>query len=100
MLKSVDISEDINIRESGFGGWYIKSQYTADEIELSPSEMDAIAKYSPLMKNLLDASKLALVELDRIGSDIGFEPDRYRERIAALSALSRAVRNVEGKNAR
>ena len=43
---------------------------------------------------LLDACKLALVELDRIGSDIGFEPDRYRERIKALDALSRVVRKV------
>ena len=43
---------------------------------------------------LLAASKLALVELDRIGSDIGFEPDRYQERINALDALSRAIRKV------
>ena len=43
---------------------------------------------------LLAACKLALTELDRIGSDIGFEPDRYQERINALDALSRVVRKV------
>ena len=46
-------------------------------------------------KDLLEASKLALTELDRIGSDIGFEPGRYQERIHALDALSRAVRKAE-----
>ena len=43
---------------------------------------------------LLEAAKLALVELDRIGSDIGFEPGRYQERINALDALSRAIRKA------
>ena len=95
MLKSFDISDDISIRKSMFGSWYIYSHYTADEVEVSVAEMDEISKYSPLMKKLLDASKLALVELDRIGSDIGFEPDRFRERIAALDALSRVIKKVE-----
>ena len=44
-----------------------------------------------LVAELLAACKLALIELDRIGSDIGFEPDRYQERLNALDALSRAV---------
>ena len=48
-------------------------------------------------QQLLEAAKLALYELDRIGSDIGFEPERYRERIRALDDLSRAVRDAEGK---
>ena len=63
----------------------------------------AEVKYCPLHRSaqeLFDAGNLALTELDRIGSDIGFEPDRYRERIAALDALSRAIRNVRDKNAR
>ena len=46
-------------------------------------------------QTLLEAGKLALFELDRIGSDIGFEPERYRERIRALDTLSRAVRDFE-----
>ena len=47
---------------------------------------------------LLAACQLALVELDRIGSDIGFEPDRYQERINALDALSRIIRKVGDNN--
>jgi len=47
--------------------------------------------------DMLEAAKLALTELDRIGSDIGFEPERYQERIHALDALSRAVRKAEGE---
>jgi len=49
-------------------------------------------------QKLFDAGNLALIELDRIGSDIGFEPDRYRERIKALDSLSRAVRMSERDN--
>lgn len=41
---------------------------------------------------LMKAAELALIELDRIGSDIGFEPDRYQERITALDKLSRSIR--------
>ena len=48
--------------------------------------------------DLLAACQLALVELDRIGSDIGFEPDRYQERINALDALSRATRKAGDNN--
>jgi hypothetical protein len=46
-------------------------------------------------QTLFEAGELALFELDRIGSDIGFEPERYRERIRALDALSRAIRDTE-----
>ena len=46
-------------------------------------------------QTLLEAGQLALFELDRIGSDIGFEPERYRERIRALDSLSRAIRDTE-----
>ena len=46
-------------------------------------------------QDLVDGAKLALAELDRIGGDYGFEPDRYRERIKATEGLSRAVRNAE-----
>ena len=45
---------------------------------------------------LLEAAELARTELDRIGSDIGFEPERYQERINALDALYRAVRKATG----
>ena len=99
MLKNIDISDDITIRESGSGSWYIFDRLSDVEIEISWHELNEVAKYSPLMKKLFDASKLALTELDRLGSDIGFEPDRYQERIRALDGLSRAVRDVEKENA-
>jgi hypothetical protein len=54
-------------------------------------KIEKIIKLSRQKEDLLEAAKLALVELDRIGSDVGFEPDRYQERINALDALSRAV---------
>ena len=59
-----------------------------------PSD-DQVAKAIQSGQDLLAAAELALFELDRIGSDIGFEPERYRERIMALDALSRAIRNSE-----
>ena len=42
---------------------------------------------------LVHGARLATIELDRIGSDIGFEEDRYRERIQALGTLHQALRN-------
>jgi len=60
-------------------------------------EDKANARLIAAAPDMLEAAKLALTELDRIGSDIGFEPERYQERIHALDALSRAVRKAEGE---
>lgn len=40
---------------------------------------------------LVEACRLALIEMDRITGDIGFEPERFRERIAAAYALGAAL---------
>jgi len=45
--------------------------------------------------DLVDAGKLALEELNLIDTQ-GFDPDRFRERIKAIDALSRAIRKAEG----
>ena len=74
----------------------LQQQYIAGEIPEGylPSP-DQVAQAIQAGQDLLAAAELALYELDRIGSDIGFEPERYRERIMALDALSRAIRNSE-----
>ena len=66
-----------------------------EEIEVTLDELDGFACHSQIIQGLIQGAKLALAELDRIGGDIGFEPDRYRERIRATDVLSRAVRDVE-----
>ena len=71
------------------------TKYAVDGLDGYPNELahkldDALEENA----ELLEACQLALVELDRIGSDIGFEPDRYQERINALDALSRATRKA------
>jgi len=49
---------------------------------------------------LVTACKGAFRELERITGDIGFEPERYRERMAAVYALGAALKaagvDVEG----
>ena len=97
-LMNIDISGDITIRESGYGSWYIFDWVSDFEIEVTDEELNKIVLQSELGKQLLEASKLALTELDRIGSDIGFEPDRYQERINALDALSRVTRKAGDNN--
>ncbi len=97
IAETIDISEDITIRESGFDGYYIEDHLSYCEIEVTPQELNEIAKYAPIVKELINAGQLALVELDRIGSDFGFEPERYPERIKALDAMRRAIRKMEGK---
>ena len=67
--------------------------YVPVEELVLPEESDNAILIS-LAPDLLEACQLALIELDRIGSDIGFEPERYQERINALDALSRAVRKA------
>lgn len=61
-------------------------------------------EYCPLHRyaqDLVDGAKLALAELDRIGGDYGFEPERFSERIKATCELSFAVRMAErDKNAK
>lgn len=49
----------------------------------------------PTIDQMLDAIKPALDELDRIGSDRGFEPGRYQFRINALDKISRLYRRLE-----
>ena len=52
-------------------------------------------------QGLVDGAKLALAELDRIGGDYGFEPERFSERIKATCELNFAVRMAErDKNAK
>ena len=72
--------------------------YISDEIPLNmiPTP-EQVAASIHNQQQMVEAGKLALFELDRIGSDIGFEPERYRERIRALDALSRAIRDSGDK---
>lgn len=60
------------------------------EIEFCPLHASA--------QSLVDGADLALGELDRIIGDIGFEPDRYKERITASNVLNDAVRRARGWN--
>ena len=70
--------------------------YIAGEIPEGYLPSDAqVAQAIQSGQALLEACKLALFELDRIGSDIGFEPERYRERNCIVAQLNRACRNSE-----
>ena len=45
---------------------------------------------------LVEACRVALIEMDRITGDIGFEPERFRERIAVVHALAAALTKAQG----
>ena len=72
----------------------LRDVYDEDGNRLAEHKIPEVAHLIAAAPELLVACKLALIELDRIGSDIGFEPDRYQERINALDALSRATRKA------
>jgi len=80
---------------------YNRAEAAEERAELAERTLLALEPVVNLLEQRNDAEKrvaeleevatLALVELDRIGSDIGFEPERYQERINALDKLSRAL---------
>jgi hypothetical protein len=46
---------------------------------------------------LMEACHLALIELDRLTGDQGFEPERFKERLRAVDRLSQALSKALNK---
>lgn len=58
--------------------------------------LDALTKVINERDALLEACEEALNEFERITGDIGFEPDRFRERLAILQSLAGAIAKAKG----
>ncbi len=68
----------------------------AETVAWLKSEVDRLRMRNDNLYSLASACESALAEFERITGDIGFEPERFRERLAIVSELSAAITKAKG----